>query len=100
MVHYYRLGDQNNSTSASEIFEKCLTINFITTYPYIKQDLVFSVKLHLGLTLYPFGGRRLLVEDDLRWKTTFGEDDLLWKMTFSGDNLWWKTTFGGRQPSV
>ena len=53
VVQYYRPGDQKNSTSASEIFEKCLTINFITTYPYIKQDLVFSVKLHLGLTLYP-----------------------------------------------
>ena len=68
-----------------------------------------------------------LVEDDLRWKTTFGgrwpsvEDSLLWKQpsveddvdddiwyrtTFFWrwpsleDNLWWKTTFGRRQPSV
>ena len=62
------------------------------------------------------GGRRPLVEDDLRWKTTsvgrrplekpLVEDDLRWKMTFGGrrpsveDDLWLKTTYGGRQPSV
>ena len=57
-------------------------------------------------------GRRLSVEDDLRWKTTFGgrqtslEGDLLWKTTFCErrpsleDNLQWKTTFSGRQPSM
>ena len=50
----------------------------------------------------------LLVEDDLRWKTTFGgiqtlvEDDHQWKSTFGGrrplveNNLQWKTNFGGR----
>ena len=57
-------------------------------------------------------GRQPSVENDIRWKTTFGgrqplvEDNLLWKTTFSGrwslleDDLWWKTTCGGRQPSV
>ena len=52
------------------------------------------------------------MEDNPRWKTTFGgrqslvEDNLQYKMTFVGrqpsveDNLWWKTLFGGRQPSV
>ena len=59
------------------------------------------------------GGRRPLVEDNLRWKTTFDgrlplvENDLWWNMTFGGrrplvegdltlveeDNLRWKTTF-------
>jgi len=58
------------------------------------------------------GGRRPLVEDDLRWKTTsvgrqpLVEDDLGWKTTFGGrqplveDDLWWKMTYGGRRPSV
>ena len=58
------------------------------------------------------GGRRPLVEDDLRWKTTsvgrrpLEEDDLWWKTTFGGrrllveDDLRWKTTFGGRRPMV
>ena len=68
-------------------------------------------------------GRRLSVEDDvhgiqpsmednLRWKTTFGgrppsmEDYLQWKTAFNGrrpsmeDDLQWKTTFGGRRSSV
>ena len=52
------------------------------------------------------------MEDDLRWKMTFGgkeplvEDALWWKTTFGGrqpkeeDNFLWKTTFVGRQPSV
>ena len=52
-------------------------------------------------------GRRHLVEDNLKWNTTFGgrqplaEDDLQWKMTFSGrqplvdDDVQRKTTFGG-----
>ena len=55
-----------------------------------------------------FGGRRLSVEEDLRWKTTFDgrwplmEDFLWWKTTFdriqplTEDDLWWKTTFGGK----
>ena len=65
-----------------------------------------------------FGGRRLSLEDDLCWKTTFSgkptfsgrqpslEDDLRWKMTFSWiqplvqNDLWWKTTFSGRRPLV
>ena len=53
-----------------------------------------------------------LVEDNLRWKTTFGgkqplvEDDLWWKMTFSGrqpsleDNLLWEDNLWWRTPSV
>ena len=68
-----------------------------------------------------FDGRRLLMEDDLRWKTTLDgrypsikttfdgrrpsmEDDLQWKMTFDGrrplmeDDLRWKMTLEGRQP--
>ena len=56
-----------------------------------------------------FGERGPSLEDNLRWKTTYGgrqpsaEDDLRQKTTFGGrqplveDNLWWKTTFGGRQ---
>ena len=53
-----------------------------------------------------FGGRRPLVEDDLRWKTTFSEDNLWWKTTLGGkqpsveDNLGLKTTFSDRRPSV
>ena len=59
-----------------------------------------------------FGGRRPLVEDNLRWKTNFSgskslvEDDLRWKTTFGKrrpvvkDNRRWKTTIGGRRPSV
>ena len=54
-----------------------------------------------------FGGRRPSLEDELWWKATFGgrqssvEDDLQWKMTFSGrrpsveDDLQWRMTFGG-----
>ena len=33
-----------------------------------------------------------MVEDDFRWKTTFGG-----RQPLVEDNLWWKTTFGGRQ---
>ena len=47
-----------------------------------------------------FDGRRLLMEDDLKWKTAlYGRQPLL-EDTFDGrhssleDNLWWKTTFG------
>ena len=56
-----------------------------------------------------FGGRQPLVKDNLWWKTTFGgghhsvEDNLWWKTPFSGrrppmeDNLWWRVTFGERR---
>ena len=35
------------------------------------------------------------MEDDLRWKTTFGG-----RQPSVKDNIRWKTTFGGRRPSV
>ena len=41
------------------------------------------------------GGRRPLVEDDLRWKTTS-----VGRRPLEKDDLWWKRTFGGRQPSL
>ena len=53
-----------------------------------------------------FGGRRPMLEDNLWWKTPLVEDDLRWKTTFGGrrlsveDDLQWKTTFGGRRPMV
>ena len=59
-----------------------------------------------------FRTRQPLVEDNLWWKTTFGgrgpsvEDDLRRMTTFGGrwpsgeDDLRWKTTFSGRWPSV
>ena len=31
-----------------------------------------------------FGGRQLLVKDDLQWKTPSVEDELWWKMNFGG----------------
>ena len=40
------------------------------------------------------------------WKTTLVEDDLRWKMTFGGrrslveDDLWRKMTFNGKRPSM
>ena len=58
------------------------------------------------------GGRRPLVEDEIRWKTAsvgrqpLVEADLWWKTPFGGrrplvgENLWWKTTFSGRRPSI
>ena len=39
------------------------------------------------------GGRQPSVEDDLRWKTTFGER---WPLVEG--NLRWKITFSGREP--
>ena len=42
-----------------------------------------------------FGERRPLVEDDLRWKTTFSG-----RRPSVEDDVWWKMTYGGRQPSV
>ena len=42
----------------------------------------------------PFGGRRLLVEDDLGKTTLDGRRQLV------EDNLSWKMTLGGRRPSV
>ena len=68
--------------------------------------------LRFGMLNVIVGGRRLSVEDNLWWKTTFGgrrplvEDDLRWKTTFGGrqplveDTLWWKTTYSRRRPSV
>ena len=53
-----------------------------------------------------FGGRRSSMEDNLLWKTPFHGRHLQWKMTFSGrrpsveDDLRWKTIFSGRWPSV
>ena len=38
---------------------------------------------------------RSLVEDNLRWKMTFGGRHPLVE-----DGLWWKTAFGGSQRSV
>ena len=53
------------------------------------------------------GGRRPLLEDNLRWKTTFSgrhpsvEDDFRWKTTFGWKMTFgWMTTFGGRRPTV
>ena len=49
-------------------------------------------------------GRRPLVEDDLRWKMTFGgrrpsvKDDLWWKTPLVEDDRRWKMTFSGRRP--
>ena len=72
-------------------------------------DRSHKCKINQGVMV---GGRGPLVEDDLRWKTTFGgrrptvEDDLQWTTTFGGrrpsveDDLWWKMTYGGRRPSV
>ena len=39
--------------------------------------------------------RSTQLEDNIRWKTTFGGRQPLLE-----DNLWWKKTFGGRQSSV
>ena len=39
------------------------------------------------------GGRGPMVEDDLRWKTTFDG-----RQPSVEHILWWKTTFGGKQP--
>ena len=41
------------------------------------------------------GGRRPLMEDDLRWKTTFGGRGCGVEY-----DLWGKITIGGRNPSV
>ena len=40
-----------------------------------------------------FSGKEPLVEDELRWKTTFSE-----RRVSVEDDLRWKTTFGGGQP--
>ena len=39
-----------------------------------------------------FGGRRLSVEDNLRWKITFSG-----RRPYVEDDLWWRTC-GGRRP--
>ena len=88
----------------------------ISVYPGLvtlsKQPILFA-----WFTSWVAGGqlggrRRLSMEDNLPWKTTFDgrqpliEDNLRWKTTLDGrrpsmeDNLWWKTTFYGRPPSV
>ena len=73
------------------------------------RKLRFGMLMNQGVMV---DGRRLLVEDNLRWKTTFGgrqplvEDDRWWKTTFCGrqpllkDDLRWKTTIIGRHPAV
>ena len=55
-------------------------------------DCSHKCKMNQGVMV---GGRRLLVEGDLWWKTTFGE-----RRPSVEDDHWWKTTFGGRQPLV
>ena len=55
-------------------------------------DRTHKYKINQGVMV---GGRRPLVEEDLRRKTTsVGRQPLV------EDDLWWKTTFGGGQPSV
>ena len=49
-----------------------------------------------------FGGRRLLIEDNLWWRKILMRDTLWWKTTFYGrqpfmeDDLWWNIAFTER----
>ena len=92
-----------HSTTDPEIISDVLTGNRISHYGRNVRGImhvhVYLARAYTTWRKTTLDGRQPLMEDDLRWKTTFGGRRPSCLIQFCSE-LIWKTTFDGRRPSI